>query len=141
MSRLNPIRTSRGLVLVSVDNNERETNFIHSGQMPLSRGYTSESSSSEPFPEGISGGPLKNLSITQLIPWLSISYHQLIATVSSSDCRTWCHQPGGRYKVCPGVRVILIGWARSSKAPGAPGSWMEDHRTAGTDREEVKTNS
>jgi len=63
------------------------------------------------------------------MPRGSISYHQLRAIVVSPDCRTWCHQPAGKYSVSPASTEIVVGCAEDGKLPGISGAWIEDQRT------------
>ena len=74
--------------------------------------------------------PLRSLSHTHACPRGSISYHQLSAIVRP-DCRTWCHQPAGRYSVSPALTSIIMGCAASGRDPARSGCDIDDQRTSG----------
>lgn len=82
-----------------------------------------------PFPGAGSLNPLSRLSHTHDDPRLSMSYQWLTAIVTS-DWRTKCHQPAGRYSVSPARTVILIGCASAGRAVESVGSRIEDQRTS-----------
>lgn len=91
-----------------------------------SRLYSSKSSPSA----AATATPLRSLNHTHAGPRGSISYHQLIAIVRPV-CRTWCHQPAGRYSVSPASTRIIIGCAVSGSDPGRSGCNIDDQRTGG----------
>lgn len=74
--------------------------------------------------------PLRSFSHTHAGPRGSISYHQLSA-IDRPDCRTWCHQPAGRYNVSPASTRMIIGCDVSGRDPGRSGCNIDDQRTGG----------
>lgn len=93
-------------------------------------------SSSSPFPRGTFPIPLSKFNHTHVAPRPSTSYHQFNATVISSDCRTWCHHPAGKYNVSPSCREMVIGCAEAGRAPGCSGCVIDDQRTMGVEEGE-----